>query len=115
MRRTATRATTIGDAAIAPGDKVVMYFGAANRDPEQFEDPDSLNLARSPNAHIAFGGGPHVCLGQHLARLEIDAMLAEVLTRLRDLTLVSEPEWLPSTFISGPRSLSIRYRPEHPR
>lgn len=110
MRRTATRDVTIGDAAIAPGDKVVMYFGAANRDPDHFARPDELDLSRFPNEHIAFGGGPHVCLGQHLARLEIDAVLSEVLSRLESIEVVAEPEWLASTFISGPRSLQVRFR-----
>ncbi len=111
MRRTATRDTRIGDTAIAAGDKVVMYFGAANRDPARFADPDHLDLARSPNEHIAFGGGPHVCLGQHLARLEIDAILREVLMRMEDFEIPHPPEWLASTFISGPKSMPVRFRP----
>jgi cytochrome P450 len=111
MRRTATQAARLGEAEIAAGDKVVMYFGAANRDPAKFDDPDALDLARAPNEHVAFGGGPHVCLGQHLARIEIDAMLSEVLTRMPDLEISGEPEWLPSTFISGPRSMPVRFTP----
>jgi len=111
MRRTATRDTSIGGAKIAEGDKVVMYFGAANRDPDKFDDPDGLDLAREPNEHIAFGGGPHVCLGQHLARLEIDAILTEVLTRMEDLEIVAPPEWLASTFISGPKRMDVKFRP----
>jgi cytochrome P450 len=110
MRRTATRDTSIGGTKIAQGDKVVMYFGAANRDPDKFDDPDALDLAREPNEHIAFGGGPHVCLGQHLARLEIDAILTEVLTRMEDLEIVSPPEWLASTFISGPKTMDVKFR-----
>jgi cytochrome P450 len=111
MRRTATRDARIGETAIAAGDKVVMYFGAANRDPARFEQPDMLNLDRAPNEHIAFGGGPHVCLGQHLARIEIDAILREVLTRMLDLEIPGAPEWLASTFISGPKSMRVRFRP----
>jgi len=111
MRRTATHATRIGDTAIAAGDKVVMYFGAANRDPDKFDRPDELDLSRDPNEHIAFGGGPHVCLGQHLARIEIDAILAEVLTRMKTLEIAAAPEWLASTFISGPKSLPVRFAP----
>src|SRR5580698_7237764 len=109
MRRTATRDAQLGDKKIAEGDKVVMYFGAANRDPDKFENPDGLDLARTPNEHIAFGGGPHVCLGQHLARIEIDAILAEVLTRMKTLEIAAAPEWLASTFISGPKSLPVRF------
>jgi cytochrome P450 len=111
MRRTATRDTRIGDQAIAAGEKVVMYFGAANRDPDKFDHPDTLDLSRAPNEHIAFGGGPHVCLGQHLARIEIDAILAEVLTRMDDLEIPAPPEWLASTFISGPKSMPVRFKP----
>lgn len=111
MRRTATCDTRIGDTAIAAGDKVVMYFGAANRDPAKFDDPESLRLDRTPNEHIAFGGGPHVCLGQHLARIEIDAVLREVLTRMKDFEIPEPPQWLASTFISGPRTMRVRYRP----
>lgn len=110
MRRMAMRDTRIGETDIQAGDKVVMYFGAANRDPVRFDNPDTLDLARTPNDHLAFGSGPHVCLGQHLARLEIDAMLHEVLTRLHDIEVVGEPEWLASTFISGPKKMPIRFR-----
>jgi len=111
MRRTATHDTTIRGQAIEAGQKVVMYFGAANRDPAKFDHPDTLDLARAPNEHIAFGGGPHVCLGQHLARLEIDALLMEALTRMHDLEIPHEPDWLASTFISGPKSMPVRFRP----
>jgi cytochrome P450 len=111
MRRTATRDTEVGGQKIAGGDKVVMYFGAANRDPDKFENPNSLDLSRTPNEHIAFGGGPHVCLGQHLARIEIDAILQQVLTRMEDIEIPNPPEWLASTFISGPKSMPIRFKP----
>jgi cytochrome P450 len=114
MRRTATRPATIAGVSIAPGDKVVMYFGAANRDPDRFAEPDRLDLARPAEGHVAFGGGPHVCLGQHLARLETDAVLVEALSRMKDIEVLEEPEWLASTFISGPRSLPIRFRPDAP-
>ncbi len=111
MRRTATRDTRIGETDIAAGDKVVMYFGAANRDPERFDNPEALDLARAPNPHVAFGGGPHVCLGQHLARIEIDAILREVLTRMEGFEIPAPPAWLASTFISGPKSMPVRFRP----
>jgi cytochrome P450 len=110
MRRTATRDVRIGEAEIAQGDKVIMYFGSANRDPERFADPDRLDLSRADNPHIAFGTGPHGCLGQHIARIEIDAMLREVLTRMEDFQLAAQPEWLASNFISGPRTMPVRFR-----
>jgi len=111
MRRTARRDVELGGQQIREGDKVVMYFGAANRDPAAFERPEALDLARRPNEHIAFGTGPHGCLGQHIARIEIDAMLAEVLTRMADFELAAPTEWLPSNFISGPKAMPLRFRP----
>jgi cytochrome P450 len=87
-----------------------MYFGAANRDPAAFDRPEILDLARDPNPHIAFGTGPHGCLGQHIARIEIDAMLREVLTRMRGFELAQPPEWLASNFISGPKTMPLRFR-----
>jgi cytochrome P450 len=111
MRRTARQDADIGGQVVKAGDKVVMYFGAANRDPEMFQAPDALDLSRTPNEHVAFGGGPHVCLGQHLARIEIDAILSEVLTRMPDVTIPEPPVWLPSTFISGPKSMRVSFTP----
>jgi cytochrome P450 len=110
MRRTARRDTILAGERIAFGQKVVMYFGSANRDPEKFERPDELDLSRAPNEHIAFGTGPHGCLGQHIARIEIDAILREVLTRMDEITLAGTPEWLPSNFISGPKRMPVRFR-----
>lgn len=114
MRRTAKQDTVIGEQPIEEGDKVVMYYGAANRDPSIFETPHELDLTRDPNKHLAFGGGAHVCLGQWFARMEIDALLTEVLLRMADLELVGEPTWLPSNFISGPSHMPIRFRPGPP-
>jgi cytochrome P450 len=112
MRRTATQPVTMHDVSIASGDKVVMYYGAANRDPRAFGEPDRFDVGRHPNEHVAFGGGgPHFCLGAHIARVEIHAMLREVLTRLPDIELAGEAEWLPSTFISGRKHLPVRFTP----
>jgi len=110
MRRTARHDAELAGAQIREGDKVVMYFGAANRDPAVFERPDVFDLSRPENPHIAFGTGPHGCLGQHIARIEIDAMLREVLTRMKDFALAAPVEWLPSNFISGPKVMPLRYR-----
>jgi cytochrome P450 len=110
MRRTATRDAELAGQSIRAGDKVVMYFGAANRDPAVFDRPDVLDLSRPENPQIAFGTGPHGCLGQHIARIEIDAMLREVLTRMTDFRLAAPVEWLASNFISGPKAMPIRFR-----
>jgi len=112
MRRTARRDLAIDGVTVAAGQKVVMYYGSANRDPEAFgPTADQLDLARTPNDHVAFGGGgPHFCLGAHIARVEIHALLRELLTRLVELRPAGPTEWLPSTFISGPKHLPITYR-----
>ena len=112
MRRTATMDTEIAGQQISEGDKVVMYYGAANRDPAVFDEPERLDLGRSPNPHVAFGGGgPHFCLGAHLARVEIGALIREMLTRLDGLEPTAEPEWMPSNFIYGPTQMPVRFTP----
>jgi cytochrome P450 len=110
MRRKARRDTELAGQTVREGDKVVMYFGAANRDPAAFDRPDVLDLSRAENPHIAFGTGPHGCLGQHIARLEIDAMLREVLMRLKDFELAAPVQWLESNFISGPKAMPLKFR-----
>jgi len=111
MRRTATRDTELAGVPIAEGQKVVMYYGSANRDPVGFgPTADRLDLSRSPNDHVAFGGGgPHFCLGAHIARAEIHGLLRELLSRLPDLASAGPTEWLPSTFISGPKHMPVRF------
>lgn len=111
MRRTARHDVELAGRKVKEGDKVVMYFGAANRDPAKFAHADRLDLSRTPNEHIAFGTGPHGCLGQHIARIEIDAMLVEVLTRMKNFRLKGEPRWLPSNFISGPQVMPVTFAP----
>jgi cytochrome P450 len=111
MRRTVKHDIELAGQKLKEGDKVVMYFGAANRDPAKFEQADRLDLSRKPNEHIAFGTGPHGCLGQHIARIEIDAMLMEVLTRMKDFRLKEPPRWLPSNFISGPQVMPVAFAP----
>jgi len=111
FRRTATRDTTLGGRAIAAGQKVVIFYGSANRDAAKFDEPDRFDVRRHPNEHVAFGGGgTHFCLGASLARLEIRAMFEEVLGRLDAVTLDGSVEWLPSIFINGPRRMPVRFR-----
>ncbi len=115
MRRTTTTDTEIAGQPIAAGDKVVMYYGSANRDERAFDQPDRFDITRSPNDHVAFGGGgPHFCLGAHLARLEIRALLRELLTRMPDVEPAGDATWLPSTFISGPKHLPVKFTPGRP-
>ncbi|HEY8518180.1 MAG TPA: cytochrome P450 [Candidatus Binatia bacterium] len=110
FRRTATRDVEIRGQTIAAGDKVVIFYASANRDPSVFSDPDRFDVTRSPNEHVAFGGGGvHYCLGANLARVEIHAMFEEVLRRLPDLELAGPVERLRSAFISGPRRMPVRF------
>ena len=115
MRRSAVRDTELSGQRIAAGDKVVVYYGAANLDPTAFDRPDELILDRTPNEHVAFGaGGPHFCLGSHFGRIEGGEMMSQLLARFGDLELTGEPTWLASNFISGPTHLPVRYTPSAP-
>ena len=108
FRRTATSATRIGDRDIRKGDKVVMYYGAANRDPEVFENPEVFDITRKPNPHLAFGLGSHFCMGSHIARLEMRVTLEEFLRRFPKIDLAAAPERLESNFIGGITKLPLR-------
>jgi len=109
MRRTATADTELRGRPIEAGQKVVLYYGAANRDPRAFDEPERFDVTRTPNDHVAFGGGgQHFCLGAQVARAEIEAMFRQILTRLPGLQKAGQTEWLPSTFISGPRHIPVR-------
>lgn len=112
MRRTALRDTELGGVEIQEGEALALYYGAANRDPEQFAEPERFDISRTPNDHIAFGGGVHFCLGVHVARVEIAIMLRELLSRLPDIEPAGPARWLESNFISGPKSLPVRFTPE---
>jgi cytochrome P450 len=116
FRRTVTEDTVVRDQPIAAGEKVVVFYGSGNRDEDVFDDPDRFDVGRDPNPHMAFGGGgPHLCLGLHVARVEIIAMLRELLTRLPDLEPAGEPERLASNFIAGPRTMPVRFTPSRGR
>jgi cytochrome P450 len=116
MRRTAVVETKLGGRTIAAGDKVVMFYPSANRDETIWPDADRLNLARTPNPHLGFGaGGPHLCLGAHIARLEISALIGQLARRLPDLQQAGPIRRLTSTFITGPSRFPIRYTPARTR
>jgi cholest-4-en-3-one 26-monooxygenase len=110
FRRTATKDLTLGGQAIAAGDKVVIWYVSANRDERVFDDPMRFDIERSPNEHVAFGGGgPHFCLGANLARMEIRVLFEELLDRWSDLELNGEPTRLRSNFINGIKHIPIRF------
>ncbi len=112
MRRTLTRDYVLSGHEFHQGDKVIMFYGSANRDEAVFSDPDTFNVLRDPNPHVGFGGpGPHFCLGAHLARREIALMFRELYTRLPDLELAGPPVQLRSSFINGVKSLPISFTP----
>ena len=112
FRRTVTADTEIGGRPVTAGDKVVMWHVSANRDEDQFEDPDRFDVSRSPNHHVGFGGGgPHFCLGANLARMELRLVFDEVCRRLPDVTPTGEPARLRSNFINGIKHLPVRFTP----
>jgi cholest-4-en-3-one 26-monooxygenase len=108
MARVATRAVEIGDVEINQGDMVVMWYVAANRDPEVFDDPHAFRIGRTPN-HASFGaGGPHYCLGQQLARLEGRILLQEIVRRDLRLDLAGPPQRRPTVFINALATLPVK-------
>ena len=102
--------TKVGDQEIRKGDKVVMYYGAANRDPRVFENPEVFDITRKPNPHLAFGSGTHFCMGSHIARLEMRVTLEEFFRRFPNVSLEGPPKRMKSNFISNITRLPIRLR-----
>ncbi|MEZ5649330.1 MAG: cytochrome P450 [Burkholderiaceae bacterium] len=108
MRRTATRDTEIAGQAIKAGDKVALWFASGNRDAAKFPEPYRFDIARAPNPHMAFGmGGPHFCLGAHLARLELRIALPALLSRYPGIRATGPARSLRSNFIHGPAELPV--------
>lgn len=114
MRRTALEDAMIADQKVAAGEKVVMYYGAANRDPAVFANPDTLDVARAnANKHIAFGYGPHVCLGKRVAQVQLEEAYRQLLTRLPDITWNGEIDIAPNNFVHAIRKLGVRFSSRH--
>jgi len=111
FRRTATRDVELNGSKIAAGDKVVVWYTSANRDERAFPDPYRLDLRRSPNPHTTFGrGGPHRCLGEHLARLELRVLMRELLPVLPRLEPSGRPVRIRSNFTNGLKRLPVQVR-----
>jgi cholest-4-en-3-one 26-monooxygenase len=109
FRRTAVRDTELGGQRIAEGDKVVVFYASANRDESVFADPTAFDVGRDPNPHIGFGGGgPHFCLGSHLARLELRVLFETLLERLPEIGPAGEARRLRSNFINGIKEMPVR-------
>ena len=110
MARTAVEDTELGGQQIRAGEKLLLLYPSANRDEAVFKDPFTFDIRRTPNDHVAFGHGPHHCLGANLARLELQVLFEELLDRIPDLTLVdrTEPPHRPANFVSGIDALPVR-------
>jgi cytochrome P450 family 142 subfamily A polypeptide 1 len=116
MRRTVTEDHELHGQRLAAGDEVLLLYAAANRDPRVFSRPDELDVTRPPSRHIAFGNGTHVCLGAHLARLEIRVAFEELLRRMPDWELSDpgEPRIIPATFARAYDRIRITFTPSGP-
>ncbi|MCK9544233.1 MAG: cytochrome P450 [Novosphingobium sp.] len=108
--RTAVADCEVGGKRIRAGDSLMMCYPSANRDQDAFDDPFAFRVDRAANRHMAFGIGPHVCLGQHLAKLEIRLLFTELLSRMDDIALDGDPAWVKANFVSGLKRLPIRFR-----
>ena len=114
MNRTATRDVVLRGERLREGDKVLLLYPAANRDPAEFPHPERFDVARTPNNHVAFGFGAHFCLGANLARVELRIMFEELLRRLPGMTLTTDAPLprRPSNFIVGIESMPVEWVPQ---
>ncbi|MEY2641828.1 MAG: hypothetical protein RLZZ368_475 [Actinomycetota bacterium] len=110
FKRTVMHDTEIRGQKLRAGERVVVFYGSANRDEEIFDRPDEFEIARDPNPHVAFGaGGPHLCLGMHVARVELAVMFRELLMRMPHIEPAGPIERMHSSFIAGIHSMPVRY------
>jgi methyl-branched lipid omega-hydroxylase len=115
MRRTVTEPVTLSGHDFVEDDKLILFYGAANRDPRVFDDPDHFDVLRDPNPHVGFGGpGPHFCLGAHLARRELGVIFRQLFERLPDLEVSGDPVYLEAMgvpLVGGIKHLPVRFTP----
>ena len=112
MRRTATRDVEVAGQMIAEGEKVVMYYGSANRDASVFPDPDRLDVTRAnADKHIAFGYGPHTCIGKRVANLQLEAVYRQMLARFPDIHQSGPMDVAPNNFVHAIRKLGVSFSP----
>ncbi|MBP7649877.1 MAG: cytochrome P450, partial [Phenylobacterium sp.] len=113
MRRTATRDVEVAGQQIAEGEKVIMYYGSANRDAAVFADPDRLDVTRAnADKHIAFGYGPHTCIGKRVAQLQLEAVYRQMLARFPDIHQSGPMDVAPNNFVYAIRSMPVEFTPE---
>ena len=107
-RRTVTRDTELAGKSLRTGDKVTIWEMSANRDDRAFEDPYRFDIVRSPNQHLAYGKGVHICLGAGLARLELRLSFEELFARIRSFELAGPPDWTPNNRLLGLKRLPLK-------
>jgi alpha-terpineol hydroxylase len=107
--RTATGDTELRGQQLRAGDRLMLLYASANRDEDVFANPESFDITRKPNRHLAFGFGPHVCIGQFITKLELRILWAELLPHLRSVELAGEPKHVQTNFVGGLKSLPIRF------
>ncbi|WP_432534389.1 cytochrome P450 [Kineococcus arenarius] len=107
--RTAEGDVRIGDTVVPDGEKVLMFLASANRDPRRWEDPDTFDLTRDPSGHVGFGMGIHQCVGQHVARLEAEAVMTALLERVERIELVGEPRRHLNNTLRAWASMPLRF------
>ena len=107
--RTATQNYDLKDRKIKKDDSILLCYPSGNRDEEIFDDPFQFKVDRSPNRHLAFGHGAHLCLGKYLAKIEMEIFYEELFKKIENIELNGEPEWVKASFVSGLKSLPIRY------
>jgi cytochrome P450 len=109
--RTVASEVTVGGATMCPGERVMLLYGAANRDPDRFEDPERFVPDRPANHHLTFGSGRHRCLGESLAKMEMRLAMEYILDRIPDIEIDGEVVWGGGTHQHGLRSLPVRFTP----
>ena len=110
MRRTATKDVEVAGQEIAEGEKVIMYYGSANRDATVFEDPDRLDVTRAnADKHIAFGYGPHTCVGKQVARIQLEEVYRQLLARFPSIHRAGEAEVSPNNFVYAIKSMPVAW------
>lgn len=107
--RTAIQDAQVGDVTVRAGQSVLLSYPSANRDESVFADPFRFDVTRSPNKHLAFGFGVHYCLGALLARMEVKALLTELIPRLDHIELDGDPAFMKTLFVGGLKRLPVRY------
>ena len=107
--RTATQNYDLKDREIKKDDSILLCYPSGNRDEEIFADPFKFKVDRSPNRHLAFGHGAHLCLGKYLAKIEMEIFYEELFKKIDNIQLNGEPEWVKASFVSGLKSLPIKY------